>query len=146
MSLILRAKPQEMIKRWSPACLRPKDMPMNDDASGANLAHDRALDETAAFLADTAILEVALRNALVTRLEVLYGHRWFEVDAGFHGPARDKLQTAWGALPSRQKTPGHLVVRLMFGFWKGLLEPGGYAGRARHSQVGGRPLHAWLDP
>ncbi|NVC23159.1 hypothetical protein E7Z53_06790 [Kocuria salina] len=87
-------------------------------------------DVAAALLADVAIVEVALRNALNDQLTAAYGPRWFEVDVGFDGPTRQSLAQAWGALPSGSQTPGHLVARLMLGFWKGLLEPGGYVGRA----------------
>jgi hypothetical protein len=129
--------------QWTnPAHSRALDKAVTPIRMGSYLAaagHDAALarrlyvwdrDVAAAFLADIAILEVALRNAVVQQLEGRYGVRWFEVDAGFDGPTRSKLQSAWDDLPQRQRTPGHLVARLMFGFWKGLLEPGGYVGRA----------------
>ncbi|WP_049830128.1 hypothetical protein [Arthrobacter sp. RIT-PI-e] len=86
-------------------------------------------DIASAFLTDIAIVEVALRNALNDQLENTYGERWFEQDLGFDGPTRSKLAQAWDDLPQSRRTPGHLVSRLMFGFWRGLLEPGGYVGR-----------------
>lgn len=86
-------------------------------------------DISSALLADIAIVEVALRNALSDQLERVYGPRWFEQDLGFDGPTRSKLSQAWDDLPQGRRTPGHLVARLMFGFWRGLLEPGGYVGR-----------------
>ncbi len=125
-----------------PAHGRALDKAVTPTRMGTYLAaagHDPALarrlyiwdrDVAAAFLADIAILEVALRNAVVAQLDQLFGVRWFEVDAGFDGPTRSKLQGAWDDLPQGRRTPGHLVARLMFGFWKGLLEPGGYVGRA----------------
>lgn len=53
---------------------------------------DRDVD--AAFLADTAILEMALRNSVVAQLDQLYGFRWFEVDTGIDSPTHSKIQGA----------------------------------------------------
>lgn len=86
-------------------------------------------DIAAALLADIAIIEVALRNAMAKQLHSAYGVDWYKQDVGFDGPSRNRLAEAWARLPSGRRTPGHLVAGLMFGFWKGLLEPGGYVGK-----------------
>lgn len=86
-------------------------------------------DISAAVLADVAIIEVALRNSMAKQLHSAYGLDWYKQDIGLDGPSRSKLAEAWGRLPQGRKTPGHLVAGLMFGFWKGLLEPGGYIGK-----------------
>ncbi|MFJ4026739.1 hypothetical protein ACIPWF_06075 [Paenarthrobacter sp. NPDC089989] len=86
-------------------------------------------DVSAALLADIAIVEVAVRNAMAKQLEIAYGRFWYTADIGLDGPSRNKLAEAWSKLPQGRRTSGHLIAGLMFGFWKGLLEPGGYVGR-----------------
>ena len=86
-------------------------------------------DLAVAFLADIAIIEVALRNAMAKQLEITFGRFWYAEDMGLDGPSRSKLAEAWSKLPQGRRTSGHLIAGLMFGFWKGLLEPGGYVGR-----------------
>lgn len=86
-------------------------------------------DMASALLADIAILEVALRNALNDQLTAVYGQHWFQTDIGLDGRSRDDLARAWKDLPQGKRTPGHLVARLMFGFWRDLLSAGGYVGR-----------------
>lgn len=94
-------------------------------------------DLSVAFLADIAILEVALRNAINFGLTFKWGDRWYEA-----GPILDKrctgqLVSAWDRLsgPSRSNRadpalPGRLVSTLMFGFWTNLLDEGGAVGRS----------------
>jgi hypothetical protein len=86
-------------------------------------------DVSVALLADIAILEVALRNALNDRLSSSYGAEWYRLDIGLDGRSRDTLSRAWAELPQGRKTPGHLVARLMFGFWRDLLSAGGFVGK-----------------
>lgn len=86
-------------------------------------------DVAVALLADIAILEVALRNALNDQLTSAYGAHWYHLDIGFDGRTRENLARAWNDLPQGRKTPGHLVARLMFGFWRDLLSAGGYVGK-----------------
>ncbi|NKX55947.1 Abi family protein [Arthrobacter mobilis] len=86
-------------------------------------------DVSVALLADIAILEVALRNALNDRLTSTYGPEWYRLDIGLDGRSRDTLSRAWAELPQGRKTPGHLVARLMFGFWRDLLSAGGFVGK-----------------
>lgn len=86
-------------------------------------------DVAVALLADIAILEVALRNALNEQLTSAYGPAWYRLDIGLDGRSRDTLARAWADLPQSRKTPGHLVARLMFGFWRDLLSAGGYVGK-----------------
>lgn len=68
-------------------------------------------DVAAALLADVAIVEVALRNALNDQLTTAYGPRWFEVDVGFDGPTRQSLAQAWG--------PCHRGVKHRAIWWPG---------------------------
>ncbi|RNL57930.1 hypothetical protein [Arthrobacter oryzae] len=86
-------------------------------------------DVAVALLADIAILEVALRNALNDQLTLAYGPQWFTLDIGLDGRSRESLARAWAELPQGRKTTGHLVARLMFGFWRDLLSAGGYVGK-----------------
>lgn len=86
-------------------------------------------DVAAAFLADIAIVEVALRNAMDAQLVANFGPEWYSTDIGLDSPSRSKLAQSWDRLPQARRTHGHLVASLMFGFWRGLLEPGGYVGK-----------------
>ncbi len=87
-------------------------------------------DLASAVLADIAILEVALRNAIHAQLSASFGGPdWYTRDIGLDDRSRRDLTTAWGRLKSPQRTPGKVVAQLMFGFWAGLLDAGGYVGR-----------------
>lgn len=87
-------------------------------------------DLAAAILADVAILEVALRNAMHTALTGHFGtDEWYTLDVGLDDRSRGDLATAWNRLAKPLRTPGRVVARLMFGFWVGLLDAGGYSGR-----------------
>lgn len=87
-------------------------------------------DLAAAFLADIAIVEVALRNAMHEALSRQF-HRpdWFSTDIGLDDRSQGAIATAWTRLKAPRRTPGRVVAQLMFGFWRGLLEAGGQAGR-----------------
>lgn len=90
-----------------------------------------------ALFADIAIIEVALRNAIHREASATHGIRWFETGGmPLDGRSLNALSQAWEGLPShiRQKAqapefPGHLIARLMFGFWRDLFDAGGYAGK-----------------
>lgn len=102
-------------------------------ASGdMNLARDLYLWDRAisvGFLAELAIIEVALRNAMNAQLEAKWGAEWY---ANLSVPLDDRsaaaLNTAWGRITG-PKTPGKLVAQCMFGFWRGLLDKGDHTGK-----------------
>ena len=86
-------------------------------------------DLAAAFLADIAVLEVALRNAIHASLTSYYANEeWYTLAIGLDDRSSRALAEAWSRLPKSQRSPGRVVARLMFGFWTGLLQAGGYAG------------------
>lgn len=86
-------------------------------------------DLASAVLADIAIVEVALRNALHTALTTGVGRPdWYLEDLGLDDRSRRALAQAWQRLPKAKRTPGRVVARLMFGFWANLLDAGGYYG------------------
>jgi hypothetical protein len=86
-------------------------------------------DVASAVLADVAVVEVALRNALNDALVRLYGEVWYTRDIGLDDRSRTKLAAAWRDLPRARRTPGRVVAQLMFGFWVDLLDSGGTVGR-----------------
>jgi hypothetical protein len=86
-------------------------------------------DLAAAVLADIATLEVALPDALNDELTRVYGPEWYSEDVGFDDRSRGALARAWTYLPKDKRTPGRVVSQLMFGFWAGLIDVGGYAGK-----------------
>lgn len=82
-------------------------------------------DLAAAALADIAILEVALRNAMNRQLILLAGQAdWYAIDIGLDDRSLNDIKKAWNDIPVRRRTPGRLVAQLMFGFWRDLLEAG----------------------
>lgn len=86
-------------------------------------------DTAAAALADIAILEVAMRNAMHTALAGIAGRPdWYAVDIGLDDRSLKAITAAWSRLPDVQRTPGRVVAQLMFGFWRDLLERGGSRG------------------
>lgn len=89
---------------------------------------DREL--SVAFLADLAVLEVALRNAMNEQLTNEWGADWY---AQRRVPLDDRsvrqLADAWSRITG-PKTHGRLVAQCMFGFWRGLLDRGDHLGRA----------------
>lgn len=125
----------------------------DEGAARALYVWDR--DLAAAVLADVAIVEVALRNALNRELTGRYGPEWYRQDIGLDDRSRRQLAQAWRRLPAGRRTPGHVVAQLMFGFWTDLLDAGGTVGAApqqwradheglwrtvlRHAFPGGRP-------
>lgn len=86
-------------------------------------------DLAAAALADIAVLEVALRNAMSARLVEIAGRvDWYALDVGLDDRSLRTVAQAWNRLPAQRRTPGRVVAQLMFGFWRGLLEQGGHHG------------------
>src|SRR5664279_3611671 len=86
-------------------------------------------EAAAAVLADIAILEVALRNAMHNVLTAHYLREdWYASDVPLDDRSRRALVQAWERLGKDQRTPGRVVARLMFGFWSGLLDAGGHNG------------------
>lgn len=86
-------------------------------------------DLAVAFLADLAILEVALRNAMAQQLEIKWGHDWY---SNLALPLDDRtlkaLNLAWKQIKDPQKTSGKLIAQCTFGFWRRLLDKGDYYG------------------
>ena len=83
-----------------------------------------------ALLADVAIVEVALRNSMHAALQsAMSTTEWYLLPMGFDDRSQAALSTAWSRVPAKIRTPGRLVAQLMFGFWSGLLDSGGYRGR-----------------
>ncbi|WP_432489325.1 hypothetical protein [Kineococcus sp. SYSU DK018] len=86
-------------------------------------------DLAAAAVADIAILEVAMRNALSHALAQLAAREdWYATDLGLDNRSTAAITRAWKDLPAAQRTPGRVVAQLMFGFWRNLLEAGGDIG------------------
>jgi hypothetical protein len=87
-------------------------------------------DLAVAFLADIAVLEIALRNAIHAELASHYGtDEWYALAIGLDDRSSRALAEAWNRLPKGKRTPDRVIARLMFGFWTGLLEAGGYSGK-----------------
>ncbi|MWV48957.1 hypothetical protein GRS96_06650 [Rathayibacter sp. VKM Ac-2803] len=86
-------------------------------------------DVAAAAMADIAILEVALRNAMSEALERRAGRPdWYSEDVGLDNRSLAAPSRAWQDVPANRRTPGRVVAQLMFGFWRNLLESGGDIG------------------
>ena len=96
-------------------------------------------DLATAILADLAIVEVALRNAMHAALTITYGPAWYE-QIPLDDRSKGQITRAWSYLVNPKQgdptTPGRLVAQCMFGMWVNLLDAGGYAGKApRRSHV-----------
>lgn len=89
-------------------------------------AWDRRL--ATAFLHDLGMLEVALRNAMHEQLAARFGEEWYRnMAVPLDDAATRALKRAWSQCGS-DRTPGRIVAQCTFGFWRGLLEKGGYIG------------------
>lgn len=87
-------------------------------------------DLAAAIMADIAILEIALRNALHAALTSHFNtEEWYTLRIGLDDRSAKALSVAWNHLKKDKRTSGRVIGQLMFGFWTGLLDSGGYAGR-----------------
>lgn len=95
-------------------------------------------DLSVAFLADIAILEVALRNAMNVAAEKEWGPHWYaSEDIRLDDRSSGQLNRAWNYLPkatqrrsSDPDVPGRLIAHCMFGFWTNLLDSGDHIGRS----------------
>ncbi|RFA16786.1 hypothetical protein B7R21_01335 [Subtercola boreus] len=86
-------------------------------------------DLSAAAIADIAILEVALRNAMNDALTRSSGRPdWYRQAMGLDNRSLQAVARAWNDVPESRRTPGRVVAQLMFGFWRNLLEAGGDVG------------------
>lgn len=83
-------------------------------------------DLSAAFFADIAIIEVAMRHAMHRELVAALGAQWDIQPGNWDDRTMRKLSEARSRLGHRL-TPDRLVAELMFGFWLGLLDEGGRA-------------------
>lgn len=106
------------------------------DATRARRLYVWDRDLSSAVLADIAIVEVALRNAMHKALSAQWGPHWYEdTSLRLDDRSLSQLRSAWTALPAGVKSnrldpdvPGQLVAHCMFGFWVNLLDTGDYAG------------------
>ncbi|MCW5951374.1 MAG: Abi family protein [Propionibacteriaceae bacterium] len=109
---------------------------VNGDATRARRLYIWDRDLSSAVLADIAIVEVALRNAMHKALVAQWGPRWYEDTAlRLDDRSLSQLRSAWNELPAGIKAnragpavPGQLVAHCTFGFWVNLLDAGDHAG------------------
>lgn len=89
-------------------------------------------DLSTAILADLAIVEVALRNALHNALTNTYGPEWYQ-NIALDDRLLKQVERAWSYLRNPRQghpsTPGRVIAQCTFGMWVNLLDAGGYAGR-----------------
>lgn len=121
------------------AALSPARLQTYRDAVGGDL--ERALRlhvwntaASAALYGPLQALELALRNAMNTRLEAKFGHAWYDMGKpGLDLGCRRRVEQAKGELARTgyPVDPPHMVAALSFGFWISLLGPGGTMGTAR---------------
>ncbi|WP_199731979.1 hypothetical protein [Cellulomonas triticagri] len=107
--------------------------------------HDSALawdlyvwnrDLSAAFFADVAVLEIALRTGMHDAASAAWGNRWWaDPDVRLDDRSSAQLAAAWSQLPpavrrspSGDDVPDRLVAQCTFGFWTNLLDTGGHTG------------------
>lgn len=90
-------------------------------------------DLATAILADLAIVEVALRNAMHKALTRVHGAEWYQ-SIPLDDRSQGQVTRAWGYLinpaPGHPLTPGRLVAQCTFGMWVNVLDAGGYAGKS----------------
>lgn len=95
------------------------------------------LDLSVAVLADIAIVEVALRNAMHDAASRVWGSHWYQRrDVLLDDRSEGQLSNAFGYLHKSIKQraldadlPGRVVAQCMFGFWVNLLDKGDHVGR-----------------
>jgi hypothetical protein len=86
-------------------------------------------DVAAGAMADIAVLEVAMRNAMNGALTRRANRPdWYAADIGLDNRSLQAVAKAWGEVPESRRSPGRVVAQLMFGFWRNLLESGGVVG------------------
>ncbi|RLP77450.1 hypothetical protein D9V32_03105 [Mycetocola tolaasinivorans] len=82
------------------------------------------------FLADIALLEPALRNAMNAQIVRRWGPEWYaDPSVLLDERTRHQLSAAW-VRASESKMPDDVIAHCMFGFWRGLLDRGDHVGRA----------------
>lgn len=94
-------------------------------------------DISVAILADIAVLEVALRNAMHDAASAEWGTHWYSNSAmPLDDRSAGQISGAWGHLhnsikqrPKDADVPGRVVAQCMFGFWTNLLDAGGHVGK-----------------
>ncbi len=102
-------------------------------AAGHDPDHARELylwdpELSVAFMADLAILEVALRNAMNSRLVSRWGERWFESQSiRLDDRSCRALADAWSRT-APDRGPDRIVAQCMFAFWRALLDKGDHVG------------------
>jgi hypothetical protein len=104
----------------------------------------RDVELAAAFMADLALLEVVLRNAMNDQLSGHFGRDWFRQDGLFDERSRSAIKRAWkdGGCDDASP-PGKLIAQLMLGFWVGLLDAGGQADRPPHDSKRSYDMLLW---
>lgn len=96
-----------------------------------------------AFLADIALLEVALRNAMNERMSARWGPQWYaRVDVPLDDRSCRQLADAWSRIRG-DRTPDRVVAQCMFGFWTGLLDKGDHVGRPPRRVRCDYDVHLW---
>lgn len=88
-------------------------------------------DLAAAAIADIAIVEVAMRNAMNDALVALVGGHadWYTFNLGLGDRALKSVAKAWTSVPRNlREDAGRVVAHLMFGFWRDLLEASDFVG------------------
>lgn len=88
-----------------------------------------------AFMADVALAEVILRNAMNNQLSAHFGAHWYRMDHLFDERSRAAIKRAWkDGKCADDTTPGRLIAQLTLGFWVGLLDSGGRADHPPHDR------------
>lgn len=98
------------------------------DLRGALQLYDWNTSVSAAFYEVLQWVEITLRNAIHRCLSCSYGDEWyFDPRVGLDHASRGQLENALGRLRQERKPlrAPDIVASLSFGFWIGLLGPGG---------------------
>ena len=109
-------------------------------ADDAKLARDLYVwnrDVSVGLLADIAVIEVALRNAMHDAAKNAWHSHWYaDPEVPLDDRSSSQLAGAWGLLHTSIKNraedadvPGRIIAQCTFGFWTNLLDAGGYVGR-----------------
>jgi hypothetical protein len=97
-----------------------------------------------AFMADLALLEVALRNTMNDQLTDKLGLEWFQKDNLLDERSRSAIKRAWkDGKCKRSMPPGKLIAQLTLGFWVGLLDAGGPADQPPHDAKRNYEMSLW---
>ncbi|MER7114537.1 CAAX protease [Saccharomonospora azurea] len=90
---------------------------------------------SSAFMADLALAEVILRNAMNDQLSAYFGARWYRLDHLFDKRSRAAIKRAWrDGKCADDAPPGKLIAQLTLGFWVNLLDSGGRADQPPHDR------------